>query len=105
MKHSRLPALEAEKAGIECAVAVKGSWRLQAHAPAPAAGGPHEGAVRGDLGRIHERAELGLDLPWFADIRRCGDGGKGRLRIVAGEKTPIEHQPNLVLHGVGCLRP
>jgi len=29
----------------------------------------------------------------FADIRRCGDGGKGRLRIVAREKTPIEHQP------------
>ena len=58
-----------------------------------------------DLGRIHEGAELGLDLPGLADIGRRGDGGKGRLRIVAGEETPVEHQPDLVLHGVGRFRP
>jgi hypothetical protein len=103
--HARLRPLETEKAGVERAMTVKCRRRLQAHAQAPAAGGAHEGAVRRDLGRIHELAELGLDLPGFADVRRRGDGGERRLRIVAGKKAAIEHQPHLVLHGVGRLRP
>src|SRR5215471_2948718 len=81
--HRGLAALEAEEAGVERAMAVKGRWRLQPHAPAPAVDGPHECSIGSDLGRIHERAELGLDLPRIADVRRRGDGGKGGLRIVA----------------------
>src|SRR5262245_32411622 len=81
--HGGLAALEAEEAGVERAVAVKGRWRPHPHAPAPAVDGPHECPIGSDLGRIHERAELGLDLPRIADIRRRCDGGKGSLRIVA----------------------
>src|SRR6516164_5738600 len=103
--HRGLSPLEAEEAGVERAVAVKGGWRRQSHAPAPAVDGAHECAIGSDLGGIHERAELRLDLPRIADIRRRRDGGEGGLRIVAGEESPVEHQPNFVLHGVRCLRP
>src|SRR6516165_3130930 len=57
--HRAFAALEGEKAGIER-------------------------AMGSDLGGIHERAELGLDLPRIADIRRRRDGREGGLRIVAG---------------------
>src|SRR6516164_284240 len=103
--HRGLSPLEAEQAGVERAVAVKGGRRRQSHAPAPAVDGAHECAIGSDLGGIHKRAELGLDLPRIADIRRRRDGGEGGLRIVAGEESPVEHQPNFVLHGVRCLRP
>src|SRR5215472_12288389 len=103
--HRGFAALEAEETGVERAMAVKGRRRGQPHAPAPAVDGAHEWPIGSDLGGIHERAELGLDLPRIANIRRRRDGGKGGLRIVAGEEAPVEHQPNFVLHGVGRLRP
>src|SRR5215475_487195 len=103
--HRGFSPLEAEETGIERTMAVKGWRRLQSHAPASAVDGPHEWPIGSDLGGIHERAELGLDLPRIADIRRRRDGGKGGLRIVAGEKAPVEHQPNFVLHGVRRFRP
>jgi hypothetical protein len=83
--HRRFATLEAEEAGIERAVAVKGRGRRQTHAPASAVDGLHEGSVGGDLGGIHERAELGLHLPRLADIRGRRDRGERRLRVVAGE--------------------
>src|SRR6516165_428477 len=81
--HRGLAALEAEEAGVERAMAMKGRWRRQPHAPAPAVDGAHECSIESNLGRIHERAELGLDLPRIADVRRRCDGGKRSLRIVA----------------------
>src|SRR6266540_166648 len=80
--HRGLSPLEAEETGVERAMAVKGRRRAQPHAPASAIDGPHECPIGSDLGGIHERAELGLDLPRIADIRRRRDGGKGGLRIV-----------------------
>src|SRR5215813_1174266 len=103
--HRGFATLEAEEAGVERAMAVKGRWRGQPHALAPAVDGAHERPIGSDLGGIHEWAELGLDLPRIADICRRRDGGEGGLRIVAGEEAPVEHQPNFVLHGVGRLRP
>src|SRR5262249_11638053 len=103
--HRGLAALEAEEAGVERAMAVKGRRRPQPHAPTPAVDGAHERPIGSDLGGIHERAELGLDLPRIADIRRRRDGGKGSLRIVAWSQAPVEHQPNFVLHGVRRLWP
>src|SRR5262245_50243167 len=81
--HRGLSPLEAEETGVERTMAVKGRRRAQPHAPAPAVDGPHECPIGSDLGGIHERAELGLDLPRIADIRRRRDGGKGGLRVVA----------------------
>src|SRR5262245_46771774 len=81
--HRGLSPLEAEETGVERAMAVKGRRREQPHAPAPAVDGPHERPIGSDLRGIHERAELGLDLPRIADIRRRRDGGEGGLRIVA----------------------
>src|SRR5215831_5288292 len=103
--HRGFAALETEETGIECAMAVKGRRRGQPHVPAPAVDGADEWPIGSDLGGIHKRAELGLDLPRIANIRRRRDGGKGGLRIVAGEEAPVEHQPNFVLHGVCRLRP
>src|SRR6516225_962232 len=103
--HRGLAAFEAEEASVERAMAVKGRRRLQPHAPAPAVDGAHERPIGSDLGRIHERAVLGLDLPRIADVRRRRDGGKRDLRIVAREEAPVEHQPNFVLHRVRRLRP
>src|SRR5262249_52483578 len=100
-----LAALEAEEAGVERAMAVKGRWRPQSHAPAPAVDGPHECSIGSDLGRIHERAGLGPDLPRIAPVPPRRDGGTGGLRIAARYQDPVEHQPNLVLHGVRRLRP
>src|SRR6266566_6657318 len=96
--HRRLSPLEAEKAGVERAVAVKGRRRRQSHASAPAVDGAHECPIGSDLGGIHERAELGLDLPRIADIRRRRDGLEGGLRIVARQEAPVEHYPDFVLH-------
>src|SRR5262244_1334882 len=103
--HRGFAALEAEETGVERAMAVKGRRRGHPHAPAPAVDGAHEWPIGSDLGGIHGRAELGLDLPRIANIRRRRDGGKGGLRIVAGEEAPVEYQPNFVLHSVGRLRP
>src|SRR5262249_23006832 len=81
--HRGLSPLEAKEAGVERAVAVKGGRLRQSHAPAPAVDGAHECAIGSDLGGIHERAELGLDLPRIADIRRRRHGRAGGLRIAA----------------------
>src|SRR5262249_22724646 len=103
--HRGLAALDAEETGIERAVAVEGLWRRDAHAPAAACDRAHEGAVRSNLGRVPERAELGLDLPWWPDVGGLRDRVERSLRVVARQKPPVEHEANLVLHGVGRLRP
>jgi hypothetical protein len=89
-------------------IAVEGLRKLEPQAAAAGLRGAHEGAVGCDLGRIHERAELGLDLPWFSDcgrVRRVRNRREGCLRIVARQEPPVEDQADLVLHGVGRLRP
>src|SRR5260370_19097877 len=81
--HRGLSPLEAEKAGVERAVAVKGRWRRQPHAPAPAVDGAHECALGSDLGGRPYRAELAPNLPTIADIRRRPHGLHRGLRILA----------------------
>src|SRR5262249_62341906 len=96
--HRGLAALEAEEAGVERAMAVKSRWRPQSHAPASAVDGPHECPIGSDLGRIHERAELDLDLPRTADVpRRRDDGSRGPPNGPRPDPPP-PHPPRPLRH-------